>query len=153
MCTCCKSIFKLVMNNQSIILIILRHAQTCAYISSHSFMFFLKELNQCQILKRDNKLQKPSHIPIFDQEKGKATYIENVWCLKSQRLVHQIEISKISSIDLKKRYKDHSDQMICIVKEPNEKLLSYVIKFCGRSYMHISIIEIDHLTQYQLCMT
>ena len=28
--------------------------------------------------------------------------------------------------------------------EPNEKLQSYVIKFCGRSYMHIYIIEIGH---------
>ena len=25
--------------------------------------------------------------------------------------------------------------------KPNEKLQSYVIKFCGRSYMHISIIR------------
>ena len=29
--------------------------------------------------------------------------------------------------------------------EPNEKLQSYVIKLCGRSYMHISIIEIGHI--------
>ena len=41
--------------------------------------------------------------------------------LKKSKAVHQIEISKILGIDLKKRYKDHNDQMICIVKEPNEK--------------------------------
>ena len=29
--------------------------------------------------------------------------------------------------------------------EPNEKLQSYVIKSCGRSYMHISIIEMGHI--------
>ena len=27
-------------------------------------------------MKRDNELQKPSHILVFDQEKGKATYIK-----------------------------------------------------------------------------
>ena len=29
--------------------------------------------------------------------------------------------------------------------EPNEKLQSYVIKFCKRSYMHISIIDMGHI--------
>ena len=42
---------------------------------------------------------------------------------KSQRLIHQIEISKISSIDLKKRCKDQNDQMLSKEKKPNEKLL------------------------------
>ena len=30
--------------------------------------------------------------------------------------------------------------------ESNEKLQSYVIKLCGKSYMHISIIEIGHFS-------
>ena len=54
-------------------------------------------------MKRDNKLQKPSHTLVFDQEKGKAIFMKNVWCPKSQRPFHQIEISKISGINLKKR--------------------------------------------------
>ena len=28
--------------------------------------------------------------------------------------------------------------------EPNEMLQNYVIKLCGRSYMHMSIIEMGH---------
>ena len=31
-------------------------------------------------------------------------------------------------------------------KKPNEKFQRYVIKFYGRSYMHISIIEIGHFS-------
>ena len=58
--------------------------------------------------------------------------------------VHQIEISKILGIDIKMRYIDskRSNDMLCM--KLNEKLQNYVIKFCGRSYMHISIIEIGH---------
>ena len=29
--------------------------------------------------------------------------------------------------------------------EPNEKLQSFVIKFCERSYMHISMIEMGYI--------
>ena len=63
---------------------------------------------------------------------------------KSQRLVHQIKISKISGIDLKMRCIDskRSSDMLCM--KPNEKFQKYVIKFCGRSYMHISINEIGY---------
>ena len=46
---------------------------------------------------------------------------------KSQRLVHQIEISKISDIDLKRDVKIKNDQMLWIVMKPNEKLQRYVI--------------------------
>ena len=60
---------------------------------------------------------------------------------KSQRLTHQIEISKISGIDLKMRCKDQNDQMLSKEKKPNEKLLTH-----GRSYMFISTIEISHST-------
>ena len=42
---------------------------------------------------------------------------------KSQRLTHQIEISKISSIDIKKRCKDQNDKMLSKEKKSNEKLL------------------------------
>ena len=32
---------------------------------------------------RDNELQKPSHILVYDWEKGKATCNEYVWCPKA----------------------------------------------------------------------
>ena len=43
--------------------------------------------------------------------------------------VHQIEISKISRIDLKRDVKIKNDQMLRIIKKPNEKLQRYVIIF------------------------
>ena len=63
---------------------------------------------------------------------------------KIQRLVHQIEMSKISSIDLKMGCIDSKWSNVMMYMKPNEKLQKYVIKFCGRSYMHTSIIEIGH---------
>ena len=55
------------------------------------------------------------------------------------------EISKISGIDLTMRCFDSKRSNVMMNMKPNEKLQSYVIKFCGRSYMHISIIEIGHI--------
>ena len=48
---------------------------------------------------------------------------------KSQRLTHQIEISKISGIDLKMRCKYQNDQMLSKEKKPNEKLLTQCNQF------------------------
>ena len=63
---------------------------------------------------------------------------------KSQRLINQIEISKILSIDLKMRCIDSKLSNDMMYMKPNEKLQNYVIKFRGSSHMHTSIIEIDH---------
>ena len=59
-------------------------------------------------------------------------------------LTHQIEILKITGIDLTMRYIDSKRSNDMIYMEPNKKLHSFVIKLCGRSYMHISIIEMSH---------
>ena len=56
-----------------------------------------------------------------------------------------IEILKILGINLTMRYYDSKRSNVMKYMEPNEKLQSYVIKFCGRSYMHISIIEMGHI--------
>ena len=45
------------------------------------------------------------------------------------RLAHQIEILKISGIDLKIRYIDSKRSNVMMGMEPNEKLQYYVIKF------------------------
>ena len=45
-------------------------------------------------------MQKPSHILVFDKEKGKATCSE-MYGAKSQRLTQQIEISIISGTNPK----------------------------------------------------
>ena len=44
-------------------------------------------------------------------------------------LVYQIEISKISGIDLKMRCNDSKRSNVMIYMEPNKKLQNYVIKF------------------------
>ena len=63
---------------------------------------------------------------------------------KSQRLTHQIEILKISGIDLKIRCNDSKRSNDMMYMEPNEKLQGYVIKSCGMSHIHISIIEMGY---------
>ena len=63
---------------------------------------------------------------------------------KKPKACSSIEISKISGIDLTMRCNNSKRSNDLMHMEPNEKLQSYVIKLCGRSYMHISIIEIGH---------
>ena len=65
---------------------------------------------------------------------------------KKPKACSSIEISKISSIDLTMRCCDLERTNDMIFMEPNEKLQNFVIRLCGRSYMHISIIEIGHLS-------
>ena len=55
------------------------------------------------------------------------------------------EISKNFGIDLIMRYFDSKRTNVMMNMKPNEKLQSYVIKLCGRSYMYISIIEMGHI--------
>ena len=57
-----------------------------------------------------------------------------------------IEMSKISGINLTMRCYDSKRSNVMKNMEPNVKLQSYVIKFCGRSYMRISIIEMGHIS-------
>ena len=82
---CCKQIFKLVMNDWSIVLIL---AQTYAYISSHLyFSVFAIELTKCksQNEKEIRSCKSLSHILVFDQEKGKATLVLNCMVLKKPK--------------------------------------------------------------------
>ena len=55
------------------------------------------------------------------------------------------EISKISGFNLTMRCFDSKRSNVMMNMKPNEKLQSYVIKFCGRSYMYISRIEMGHI--------
>ena len=75
---CCKQIFKLVMNDWSIVLMVLILAQTCAYISSHLYFYvFTIKLTKCKSHneKEIMSCKSLSHILVFDQEKGKATFV------------------------------------------------------------------------------
>ena len=63
---------------------------------------------------------------------------------KKPKACSSIEISQISSIDLTMRCNDLKISNDMMYMKPNEKFQSFVIKFCGRSYMHISIIEMGH---------
>ena len=64
---------------------------------------------------------------------------------KKPKVNSSIEMSKISGINLTMRWYDSKISNVMKNMDPNEKLQSYVIKFCGRSYMHISIIEMGHI--------
>ena len=123
------------------------HRLVPIYLPTHLFYCFcLKSSSNVNLqMKRDIELQKPiMHTSIW-LGKRESNVKWNVWCPKSQRLTHQIEISKISSINLTMRYVDSKKSNDMMYMEPYEKLQSYVIKLCGRSYMHISIIEMGHI--------
>ena len=96
---CCKSIFKLVMNDQSIVMLVQIHAQTCPYISSHNFIFFcLKSSTNVNLkMKRDNELQKPLHILVYDQEKGKATFMNMYDAQKDKGFFIKLKYQKLQA--------------------------------------------------------
>ena len=117
------------------------HRLVPIYLPTHLFYCFcLKSSPNINLqMKKDIELQKlVAHTSIW---LGDVKW--SVWCPKSQRLTYQIEISKILCIDLTMRCID-SKRSNVMYMEPNEKLQSYVIKLCRRSYMHISIIKMGH---------
>ena len=77
----------------------------------------------------------------------------NVWCSKSQRLNHNVEISKISSTNLKRKCIIQKGSNVMNYAEAKWKASKFSNHSCGRSYMLISIIEINYLISYLLCMT
>ena len=94
------------------------------YLPTHLFYCFcLKSSPNVNLqMKRDIELQKPiMHTSIW-LGKRESNVKWNVWCPKSQRLTHQIEISKISSINLPMRYVDSKRSNDMMYMEPNEKL-------------------------------
>ena len=122
------------------------HRLVSIYLPTHLFYCFcLKSSPNVNLqMKRDTELQKPIAYASIWLGKRESDVKWNVWCLNSKRLTHQIEISKISGIDLTMRciVSKRSNDMMYM--EPNEKLHSFIIRLCGRSYMHISIIEMGH---------
>ena len=93
-------------------------------------------------MKRDIKLQKPvAHTSI---RLGKRESDQKIKCMIVQKAkgypIKEIYQKAFSQWDVivSKRWKRSNDGVKC-------KAPSYVIKSCGRSYMHTSIIEIDHM--------
>ena len=78
------------------------------------------------------------------KKKGKRPKIKSRMP-KKPKACPSIEMSKIPGINLTMRCYDSKGSNVMKNMEPNEKLLIYVIKFCGRSYMYISINEIGHI--------
>ena len=64
---------------------------------------------------------------------------------KSQRLSHQGEISNITLTMRGDCLKMTKRSNVMIESGVKCKAPSYVIKFCRRSYMHTSVIEIEHM--------
>ena len=78
------------------------------------------------------------------RKKGKRPKIKSMMP-KKPKTCPSIEMSKILGINLTMRCYDSKSSNVMKNMEPNEKLQSYVIKFCGRSYMNICIIEMGHI--------
>ena len=93
-------------------------------------------------MKRDIELQKPiAHTSIW---LGKRESNQKIKCMIVQ---------KAKGYPIKEKYQKAFSQWDVIVSKKSKrsndgvkcKAPSYVIKSCGRSYMHNSIIEIDHM--------
>ena len=123
------------------------HRLVPIYLPTHLFYCFcLKELSNVNLkMKRDNKLQKPvAHTRIWLGKRESDLKIKSMMS-KKPKACSSIEMSKILGINLTMRCYDSKRSNVMKNMEPNEKLQSYVIKLCGRSYMHISIIEMVHI--------
>ena len=108
------------------------HRLVSIYLPTFIFMFLQIELTKCKFQneKRDYKLQRSiAHTSICLGKRESDLLNWNIWYSKSQRLNHNVEISKISSTDLKKR---------CIIQK-GSNVMNYaeakwkVSKFCNHS--------------------
>ena len=131
------------------VLLILRlvHRLVSIYLPTLYFCFAKKSsLNVNLQMKREIKLQKPiAHSSIWLGKRVndlilKWMFIQKAKCLFI-KVKCQISLSQWEVI----ASKDQKDQMLWVKVESNDKLQVNVIKLCGRSYIHISIIEIGHM--------
>ena len=96
-------------------------------------------------MKRDIELQKPvTHSSIRLGKRVSDFLLKKMFIQKAKDLFIkvkcQISLSQWEVI----ASKDQKDQMLT-KSGVKCKAPSYVIKFCGRSYIHISIIEMGHM--------
>ena len=100
------------------------HRLVPIYLLTHLFYCFcLKSPPNVNLqMKRDIELQKPIAYTSIWLGKRESDIKWNVWCRKSQRLTHQIEISKISGINLTMRCIDSKRSNNMMYMEPNEKI-------------------------------
>ena len=120
----------------------------CLYIFPFFIFFFAKKssLNVNLQMKRDIELQKPvAHISIRLGKRKSDQKFMWMFIQKAKgyliKVKYQISLSQWEVIVLK-RPKRSNVMIECGVKC---KAPSYVIKFCRRSYMHTSIIEMGHM--------
>ena len=88
-------------------------------------------------MQRDNELQKPSHILVFDLEKGKVTFIEMYGAQKAKGLFSTLKYQKFQVPISKWDVLFKNDRILWFVKKPNEKLQRCVIIFLWEvTYVH-----------------
>ena len=63
-------------------------------------------------MKKDNELQKPSHILVFDQEKGKATFMKMYDAQEAKGLLIKLQYQKFQASISKRDVLIQKDQMI-----------------------------------------
>ena len=66
-------------------------------------------------MKRDNELQKPLHILVFDQEKGKATFMKMFDAQKAKGLFIKLKYQKFQALISKWDVLIQKDRMILCV--------------------------------------
>ena len=120
----------------------------CLYIFPLFIFVFAKKSspNVNLQMKRDIELQKPvayTSIRLGKRESDQKLKWKFIQKAKSYliKVKYQISLSQWEVI-VSKGFKKSNAMIESGVKC---KALSYVIKFCGRSYMHISTIEMDHM--------
>ena len=80
------------------------------------YFFCLKSSTNVNLkMKRDNELQKPSHILVFDSEKGKATYMKMYGDQKAKGLFIKLKYQKFQASISKWDVLIQNDQMIWCV--------------------------------------
>ena len=123
------------------------HRLVPIYLPTHLFYCFcLKSPPNVNLqMKRDIELQKPIAYTSIWLGKRESNLKKKSMMPKKPKACSSIEMSKISGIDLIIRCIDSKWSNDMMYMESNEKLQSYVIKFCGRSYMYIFIIEMSHI--------
>ena len=63
-------------------------------------------------MKKDNELQKPLHILVFDQEKGKGTFMKMYDAQKVKGLFIKLKYKKCQALISKRDVKIKNDQML-----------------------------------------
>ena len=123
------------------------HRLVSIYLPTIYFCFAKKSSPNVNLqMKRDIELQKPvAHSSIWLGKRVSDLILKWMFIQKAKGLFFKVK----SHISLSQwemtASKDQKNQLLCLKVESNVVLQIMFFKFCGRSYIHTSIIEIGHM--------